>query len=298
MPRISLIANPRSGKGRGAAAAEAAVAALRAAGAEVRAYAGASAAETRALIATALAEEPDAIVVVGGDGTVSGILPELAEATVPLALVPAGTGNDLARALALPLHDPAQAAVLALQGRPRRIDVGEIVTRSRTVPFLTVAALGFDAKVSDRTNRLRWPRGAARYYLAILVELARLTPTRFRLACDGEALHDAPGTLIAVGNTTSYGGGMPISPAAVPDDGLLDVVHVAPLHRRTLVRLFPLLLSGRHLERREVAHRRVRQIEVEADDLVVYADGERIAEGACTIRVRPGALTILVPEGD
>lgn len=298
MPRISLIANPRSGKGRGAAAADAAVAALRASGAEVHVHAGASAADTRALIATALTEQPDAIVVVGGDGTVSEVLPELIEATVPLALVPAGTGNDLARALALPLHDPTQAALLALHGRPRRIDVGEIVTGARTVPFLTVAALGFDAKVSDRTNRLRWPRGAARYYLAILVELARLAPTRFRLACDEEALHDAPGTLIAVGNTTSYGGGMPITPTSLPDDGLLDVVHVAPLRRHTLVRLFPLLLAGRHLERREVAHRRVRQIEVEAADLVVYADGERIAERGCTIRVRPGALTILVPEGD
>jgi diacylglycerol kinase (ATP) len=298
VPKIALVANPRSGKGRGAAAADAAVAALRAAGADVQLHAGASAAETRALVAAVLAEQPDVLVVVGGDGTVSGILPELAGASVPLALVPAGTGNDLARALALPLHDAAAAAGIALHGTPRRIDVGEVVTADRTVPFLTVAALGFDAKVSDRTNRLRWPRGAARYYLAILIELARLSPVRFRLGCDGEAMHDAPGTLIAVGNTTSYGGGMPISPAARPDDGLLDVVHVAPLRRSTLLRLFPLLLTGRHLQRREVAHRRVQEIAVEADDLVVYADGERIVEGACTIRVRPGALTIMVPEGE
>lgn len=298
MPTISLIANPRSGKGRGASAAEAAVAALRIAGADVRVHAGASAAETRALVATALAEGPDVLVVVGGDGTVSGILPELTGAIVPLTVVPAGTGNDLARALHLPLHDPVAAAMLALHGTPRRIDVGAVVAGGSTVPFLTVAALGFDAKVSDRTNRLRWPRGAARYYLAIVIELARLRPTRFRLACDGEAMHDAPGTLIAVGNTTSYGGGMPISPVARPDDGLLDVVHVGPLRRHTLVRLFPLLLAGRHLHRREVAHRRVQEIAVEADDLVVYADGERIAEGACTIRVEPGALTILVPEGE
>lgn len=296
MRRIALVANPHSGKGRGAAAAHAAVAALRAAGARVQMHAGASAAETRALVATALAEHPDVLVVVGGDGTVSGVLPELAGVALPLVLVPAGTGNDLARSLGLPLHDPASAAALALTGVPRRIDVGEVVTAERTVPFLTVAALGFDAKVSDRTNRLRWPRGAARYYLAILIELARLRPTGFRLACDGEAMHDAPGTLIAVGNTTSYGGGMPITPAARPDDGLLDAVHVASLRRRTLVRLFPLLLAGRHLQRGEVAHRRVQQIAVEAGDLVVYADGERIAEGACTIRVRPGALTILVPK--
>jgi diacylglycerol kinase (ATP) len=100
-----------------------------------------------------------------------------------------------------------------------------------------------------------------------------------------------------VGNTASYGGGMPICPEARPDDGLLDVVHVAPLGRARLLALFPLLLRGRHLARQEVAHRRVREIAVSAPDLVVYADGERIAEKECTIRVRPGTLTVMVPRG-
>ncbi|GAA4482517.1 diacylglycerol/lipid kinase family protein [Microbacterium panaciterrae] len=298
MPTIAVVANPRSGKGRGASAADEAVAHLRGTGADVRVHSGGSATDTRRLIGIALAEHPDVIVVVGGDGTVSGILPALIGSDVPIALVPAGTGNDLARALGLPLHDPAAAAAIAVHGHPRRLDLGEIVTADATTPFLTVAALGFDAKVSDRTNLLRWPRGAARYYLAILIELARLRPTRFRLACDGEKAHEAPGTLVAVGNTASYGGGMPVCPDARPDDGLLDVVHVAPLRRRTLIRLFPLLLQGRHLIRREVAHRRVHEIVVSAPDLVVYADGERIAERACTIRVRPGALTVMVPEGE
>ncbi|WP_295010609.1 diacylglycerol kinase family protein [uncultured Microbacterium sp.] len=298
MPTISLIANPSAGKGRAAAATETAVAALRAAGADVQVLVGGSVAQTRASVDVALREPPRAIVVVGGDGTVSAILPRLVGASVPLVLVPAGTGNDLARALGLPLHDPAGSALLALHGVPRRIDVGEIVTEGRVVPFLTVAALGFDAKVSDRTNRLRWPRGAARYYLAILVELARLRPTRFRIAIEGSPMRDAPGTLIAVGNTTSYGGGMRIAPSAALDDGLLDVVHVGPLRRGTLMRLFPELLRGRHLARPEVTHQRVSEIVVEAPDLVVYADGERIAEKQCAIRVRPGALTMQIQEGE
>ena len=297
MTTIALIANPRSGKGRGAAAADAAAAALSAAGADVCVHIGASAADTRRLTGAALAAHPDAIVVVGGDGTLSEILSELAGTEVPVALVPAGTGNDFARALGLPRRDPAGAALLALHGVRRRIDVGEIVADGRITPFLTVAALGFDAKVSDRTNLLRWPRGAARYYLAILVEVARLRPTRFRLACDGESVREAPGTLVAVGNTVSYGGGMPICPEASPDDGLLDVVHVAPLGRARLLRLFPLLLRGHHLGRREVAHRRVGEITVSAPDLVVYADGERVAEKECTIRVRPASLTVMVPSG-
>jgi diacylglycerol kinase (ATP) len=217
---------------------------------------------------------------------------------VPVALVAAGTGNDLARAIGLPRGDAAAAAELALTGRPRAIDVGEVRTTSGSRRFLTIAALGFDAKVSDRTNRLRWPHGALRYYLALLIELARLRPMDFQLAHDGEPSVSTPGTLIAVGSTSSYGGGMPVCIGAVPDDGLLDVVHVAPLGRMRLLRLFPLLLRGTHLARREVTHRRARSVVVSAPHLVVYADGERIGEDACTISVLPAAVTMMVPEAE
>jgi diacylglycerol kinase (ATP) len=292
---IAVLANPFAGKGRGAHAAAAAVERLRAEGVEVRAYAGASPEDTARLAAQALGEEPAALVVVGGDGTLSGILELLIERAVPIALVAAGTGNDLARALDLPRDDPGAAALLAVRGTPRTIDVGEVRSDIGTRLFLTVAALGFDAKVSDRTNRLRWPRGVLRYYLALLIELARLRPMPFRLSVDDDALRDAPGTLIAVGNTASYGGGMPVCVGAEADDGLLDVVHVRPIGRLRLIRLFPVLLSGRHLERREVSHRRARSVTVAAPGLVVYADGERVGAGTATIGLRAAAITMLVP---
>lgn len=292
---IALLANPYAGKGRGRDAADAALAHLRARGAEVRTYAGRSATETAALAAQAVAEHPRVLVVVGGDGTLSGILDAVRGADVPIALVAAGTGNDLARALGLPRHDAAAAAELALTGVARRIDIGEIRTPAGSTPFLTVAALGFDAKVSDRTNQLRWPRGALRYYLAIIIELVRLRPMDFTMAADDEEPTRRPGTLIAVANTASYGGGMPVAAGAAPDDAQLDVVHVAPLSRLRLAMLFPLLLRGRHLERPEVTHRHARTVTVRAPGLVVYADGERIGEGECTITVHPAALTVMVP---
>ncbi|UNK72410.1 YegS/Rv2252/BmrU family lipid kinase [Microbacterium sp. H1-D42] len=294
-PRVALLANPHSGKGRGRRAADDAIATLRARGAEVQVYAGESPADTRRLAEVALASAPDVIAVVGGDGTLSGIIDVLAAGDVPIALIPAGTGNDLARALGLPRGDAAAAAGLALHGHPRVIDVGELHSEGRTTPFLSVAALGFDAKVSDRTNRLRWPRDALRYYLALVIELIRLTPMDFRVAVDGEPAASAPGTLIAVGNTASYGGGMPVCVGAAPDDGLLDVVHVVPLTRMRLLRLFPLLLQGRHLTRPEVIHRRAHTVEVSAPGLVVYADGERVGSGECRVTVRPAALRVLVP---
>ncbi|WP_091036645.1 YegS/Rv2252/BmrU family lipid kinase [Microbacterium oxydans] len=295
---IAVLANPFSGKGRGGRAAEAAVLHLRGRGVDVRTYAGGSAADTARLAVTALADDPRALVVVGGDGTLSGVLDIVCASTIPVVLVPAGTGNDLARALGLPRGDAADAAELALTGMRRTIDVGEVRTVAGARKFLTIAALGFDAKVSDRTNRLRWPHGAPRYYLALLIELVCLRPMDFMLAVDGEDPLRSPGTLIAAGSTSSYGGGMPICAGAVPDDGLLDVVHVAPLGRLRLLRLFPLLLRGTHLNRPEVMHRRARTLTVSAPGLVVYADGERIGEDECTISVLPGALTMMVPGGE
>ena len=268
---------------------------LQSQGALVQRFEGGSAAETRRLAREALAGAPDALVVAGGDGTLTGVVDLAAASGVPVVLIPGGTGNDLARALGIPLDDPERAASAALTGVVRRIDLGSIESGGTERLFLTVAALGFDARVSDRTNRLRYPRGAMRYYLALLIELVRLRPTSFRVQVDDAPPVEMPGTLLAVGSTQSYGGGLRICAGALPDDSALDFVHVAPLSRARLLGLFPLLLRGAHLGRPEVRHQHVRRVAVSADDLVVYADGERVGEGRCIIGVRPGALTMRVP---
>ncbi|MEW2005513.1 YegS/Rv2252/BmrU family lipid kinase [Microbacterium sp. NPDC079208] len=293
MGHIAVLSNPLSGKGRGQRATEEALDHLRQRGADVRVYAGGSPAETRRLAMLALDAAPDGLVLVGGDGTLSGILDVVCAAGVPVTVVPAGTGNDLARALGLPRTDVAAAVELALTGLPRPIDIGEVRTSTGTSLFLTVAALGFDARVSDRTNRLRWPSGALRYYLALLIELVRLRPLDFTIRADDGPAIPARGTLVAVGNTASYGGGMPVCVGAVPDDGTLDVVAVGPLGRLRLVRLFPVLLRGTHLARPEVHHLRARTVTVAAPGLVAYADGERVGEETCTISVRAAALTVM-----
>lgn len=292
---LALIVNPQAGRGHAGRAGAEAEDALRAAGARVTLLAGSSAEQTRSLARRAVRAEPDGIVVVGGDGTLTGIVDLLAEGGRPITLVPAGTGNDLARALGIPTGDARTAALTALHGCAQRIDLGTISSQGAERVFLTVAALGFDAKVSERTNALRRPSGRLRYYLALVVELARLRPTEFRISVDGSGERVQPGTLLAVGNTRSYGGGMPICPDAQADDGRLDVVHVAPLTRLRLIRLFPLLLRGSHLRRTEVQHRRATSVRVSAPDLVVYADGERVGAGECLIGVRPAAVTMMIP---
>nr|WP_179435440.1 YegS/Rv2252/BmrU family lipid kinase [Microbacterium pseudoresistens] len=295
-----MITNPAAGRGRGAAAADAAEARLRELGVEPRRLTGESADDTRRLMAEAIASGPDLIALVGGDGTLAAVVDEAAAARIPLALIPAGTGNDLARALGIPYGSPeaaADAAALIVHGATASLDVGEAICPEGSRRFLTIAALGFDAKVSERTNSLRWPRGKARYYLALVIELLRLRPTAFTIAFDGEAPEPAAGTLVAVGNTRSYGGGMPVCPDADPQDGMLDVVRVAPLGRLRLLRLFPRLLNGTHLALPEASSRPVREVTVSAPDLLVYADGERVGSGTVRIRILPGALRIVLPAG-
>ncbi|QIM15969.1 YegS/Rv2252/BmrU family lipid kinase [Leucobacter insecticola] len=292
---IAVLSNPFAGKGRGRTAAAAAIAELRARGVEVRAYAGASAADTVALAAQALRDDPALLVVVGGDGTMSEVLESVLGSAVPLALVPAGTGNDLARTLGIPRTDPADAAALAVTGTIRDLDVGELQCSGRVKHFLTIAALGFDAKVSDRTNRLRWPSGSLRYYLALVIELLRLSPLAFKVQIDDEPERAEPGTLIAIGNTVSYGGGMPICAGADPSDGFFDVVHVAPMRRWELIRLFPKLLRGQHLELPQVSQRRVHKVGVSAPGLSIYADGEFVGTDTCAITVLPARLKMMVP---
>jgi len=295
---VHVLVNPEAGRGRGSSRADAAIAHLRQRGVDPVVLAGSSPEESRRLVAESVAAGPDALVIVGGDGTLSSVVDVLVGSGIPIVLVPAGTGNDLARSLGIPYgsdETAALAAEAAVDGIPRALDVGEARCPDGSTHFLTIAALGFDAKVSERTNRLRWPRGGARYYLALLIELVRLAPMRFAVRVDGVDAPVADGTLIAVGNTSSYGGGMPVCPSADPYDGLLDVTHVPPIGRLRLLRLFPRLLKGTHVQLPQVTTMRGREIEVSAPGLVVYADGERLGSESVSIRVVPGALGILLP---
>lgn len=293
-----LVVNRFAGRGRATDAGRAARAQLHALGAQVQVVDAVTPAETERLLRAALADAgggADAVVVVGGDGTLSALLDVLTAAAVPVVLVPAGTGNDFARALGLPRRDPAEVVAAALDGIDRRVDVGLVQSPTGRRLFLTVVALGFDARVSDRTNRLRYPRGVLRYYLALVIELIRLEPTPFRIRIDGGDERSMPGTLLAVGNTASYGGGMPICIGAAPDDRALDVVHAPPLSRLRLLRLFPLLLRGTHLRRAEVSHWRAETVDVAAVGLIAYADGERVAENECRISLHDRMLLMRVP---
>lgn len=295
--QIACLVNPTAGSGAHHRRIDRAVATLRAAGHRVTVISGGSAAESTSLLRRELKAGPEAIVVVGGDGTVSLAAQELAGTDLPMGIIPTGTGNDLATALGTGGIDAAVTAVLG--GRTRTIDLARAASADGGRLFATVLASGFDAKVNDRANAMRWPRGPLRYTIALLIEFVRLRASMIDVELElPDGTHRSvpgPFVLAAVGNCPAYGGGIPICPDADPTDGLLDVTLVRSAGRLRLLRLLPRLYHGTHPTVPEVDTWRVSAITLRAATITAYADGDPV--GALPIRVAsvPAALRVFVP---
>ncbi|WP_167154671.1 diacylglycerol kinase [Streptomyces sp. MBT27] len=292
---ITLFVNPTAGRGRGAHAAQPAASALRAAGFSVRTVLGEDADDALRRAREAVDGGTGALITVGGDGMVNLALQAVAGTTTPLGVVAAGTGNDFARALGLPIRDPARAGECAARalkdGRLTDIDLGRTGDRW----FATVLASGFDSKVNDRGNRMRWPSGRFKYDLAMLAELAAFKPIPYKITLDDGETREIEATLVAVGNSSSYGGGMRICADADLTDGLFDVTVVGDCSRATLVKVFPRVYRGTHLGHPKVATYRVASIGLAADGITGYADGERLGPLPLTAECVRGAVRVLAP---
>lgn len=299
-PVVALVVNPgargTAGSGIGTAIAER----LRIS-AHVRILAGNSAAESVDLLARAVTGS-DAVFVCGGDGMVHLAANVLAQGSVPLGIVPTGTGNDIAAVLGIPA-DPLQAvdSLLAavLAGSIRRVDLGladsaAVVTGAPGRWWVSILCAGFDSAVNERANLMRWPRGRRRYDIAIAMELLRLRPIPMRTVMDG-ATRQRLVTLLAVCNGPSYGGGKVMAPGALMDDGQFDVTEVGPVSRFTLARLAPTLSRAGHIGHPAVTQYRARSVTLSAPRVICYADGERLGALPITTRCVPAALPVLVP---
>lgn len=294
---VALLVNPAARSGAHSDAAERAAARLRDGGIRVGVISGGSAADSSALLRAALEVGTDAVLVAGGDGTVNLAIQELAGTGVPLGVIPVGTGNDLASAVGLRELQAEAAADAVIAGRTRRIDLGRVTRADGSSRlFATVLASGFDAKVNDRANAMRWPRGHVRYDIAVLVEFLRLRGLAFRVELDlsdgGTEVVDGPLLMASVGNGPTYGGGIPICPDAVLDDGLLDVTLVRPAGRLALLRLLRHVYAGTHTSSPHVIVRRARAVRVTSAGMTAYADGDPIGLLPMRIDAVPAALAV------
>lgn len=284
---IALLTNPTAGRGRGSRYRDVALARLRDSGLIVRNLQGRDGDEALDLAHACVADGVEALVLCGGDGLVHLGAQAVAGTGVPLGIIATGTGNDVARYFGLPRKDPIAAADRVIASRTRTIDLA----RAGSKVFVTVLAAGFDAIVNERANAMAWPRGQMRYNIATLAELRTFRPLHFTLDLDGQPI-SLNAMLVAVGNGASYGGGLRIAEGAVLDDGLLDVVIIKEMTKAKLVRTYPKLFSGTHVNEPEYVHHRVRSVTVAAPGVVSYADGERFGELPLTITCEPGALAV------
>jgi diacylglycerol kinase (ATP) len=310
--RALVVYNPTAGGGRAAGLAPQVVERLRGDRVEVSEHRTRSLEDAR-LAACQAALEVDAVVAVGGDGTVGACAAGLADAgpapggsggppgwspggsgvRAALGVVPAGGGNDTARSLGLPAGDPLAAAGLLTRLRRRPADLATVAGRA----YLNVAGAGFDSEVNRVANqRLRWARGRPRYVGAVLAELVVGRTARFQLVLDGQAQR-LEGWLVAVANGPSYGGGMRVAPRASLADGLLDVVVIGDIGKLEFLRTFPKVFSGGHVTHPAVAVHRAARVDLDADrPLAVYADGEPAGTLPATFEVRPSAVTVLAAD--
>ncbi|TDD13070.1 diacylglycerol/lipid kinase family protein [Nonomuraea diastatica] len=292
--QLALLVNPAARGGRTLRLLEPVARRLRAGGAELSVIVGDDAGDALDRACTAVAERPDALVAFGGDGLVHLAVQAVAGTDVPLGIIPAGTGNDIAAALGVPCKNPVAAARTVLRMRPRRVDAARVVAGRADELFAGVMCCGFDSRVNERANRLAWPPGMARYVVAMVDELRSFRPIPFRVTLDDDEVIEREAMLVAVANTRSYGAGMRVSPDASPDDGLLDVVMLGAVSKPEFLRVFPSVYRGTHVGHRAVSIRRVRRVRLEAADVVAYADGERVGPVPVHCEVRPGVLRVLV----
>ncbi|MFZ9087443.1 MAG: diacylglycerol/lipid kinase family protein [Pontimonas sp.] len=293
--RIVVVANPSAGAGRAAQIIPRVITALSNAGHDVELCQETSATRLSRRLRSALAKDSDAVVAVGGDGTVHLAINEVVpRSSTPLGVVPVGTGNDIASSWGVPADpDEAIERLLVSVTRPtRRVDLGVADSGGQQVFFAAVYSAGFDAIVNERANAMRFPRGASRYILALLVELAALRPRRYTLTIDGKR-QEVEALLVAVANGPSFGGGMQVVPDASIVDGKLDVFVLRRLSRLTFLRIFPRVFSGTHVAHPAVDIVRCDSVTLEVDGIVGYLDGERHAPLPVEITVKPGALEVL-----
>lgn len=290
-----LVANPNAGRIRGAAGLARIEQLLRAAGLDVELVAAegpGQVADAVAAILRGVRSADTRVVVAGGDGTIRSVLPALQGTGIPLAILPAGSVNVLARELGIPRSLEASAAVAAT-GDVRQIDLG----LANGSPFTLMAGLGFDAAVVHSVAQsVKNVIGSFAYVAKGLQLLARHPPSIFRITADGSAL-EATAWLAVAANASRYTYSWHLSPDARIDDGWLDLCLFQASSPAEGLMQAAAALAGRHSSHPGVSHLRARKLVFECEPPVaLQLDGDPAGHSPVTVEVAPGALRVVVPK--
>lgn len=217
-----------------------------------------------------------------------------ADANLPLGVIAVGTGNDIARTIGLPLldEDSAISAIIENFEKPKSIDLVQGQTSEGNFWFAGTASAGFDALVNARANRWSWPKGPSKYQLAMLFELASFKSIDYRVRIDGNQ-REFKAMLCAVANAPAFGGGMLIVPSADIVDGKLELFIVHKISRLELIKIFPKVYTGAHVDHPAVEIIQADEVFIESGNMPVYSDGEFVGHAPLTAKVHPGKLKVV-----
>ena len=274
---IPLFINPAAGRGRAGKKMSSLKRLLDANLIEYEIVVSSFAGEVEELVATATSGGAERVIVVGGDGTVHEAINGICRSggNTALGVVPIGTGNDFAKACAIPSHWEDAATLLADRIRSdaplRTIDIGRMNDRY----FVNCAGIGFDAKVSQIAQSIRLPVGDLVYLLAVFRGMWEGVATpNLQIAYLGET-YEGPVTLVNVSNGEWVGGMFHIAPGARNDDGLLNLVYAGAVTRKRVLTLLPKIFAGTHYAEPEVTNRAIRRCTIVAASPVhSHLDGE------------------------
>lgn len=236
------------------------------------------------------------VIVVGGDGTVHGILPVIIATGLSVGIIPAGSGNDFARSLHIPFNYE-KALHIALEAPIVACDYIEALGEKS----ITVVGIGLDAEVAYAVNSSRWKKwfnslriGYVTYIYSLLHTLIAYRPCEVTLMIDGVEYQFSKVWFIVAANMSYFGGGMNISPYSRPNDGQLDICVVHGLNRFELLKAFPRVYKGTHVTHPNVTFMRGKYIEARAKGVLrAQGDGEPLGETPITMTARTDKINVI-----
>ena len=287
----ALVINPVAGQGKGATVGTYVAGYLNSRGIKYEIIIGRSGLDQADSLQRFLDRNPDCsgVIAVGGDGLLHLVLQKITPAQVPLAVIPAGTGNDFVRTLGWSPDDVDAILQAVLSKNPQSVDLGLVDGEW----FAAILSTGFDSIVNEKANTMSWPKGPMKYNVAIAIELPRFAPRHYEIVLDDRTI-STQAMLIAVANGRSYGGGLLVCPHADIADGYFDVMVLHPVSKLEFIKVFPRVFKGTHITHPAVEIVRSKSVKI-SSDAVAYADGERIGQLPVSAQCISGALMTWLP---